>query len=73
MPRRKFKRSTVIPVALLIYLAIMSAIGYKSYRIGAMGAGEYFGIIALTIVIISMLHFFIKKREKIREEREKKL
>lgn len=73
MPSRKYKRSTVIPIALLIYLAIMSAIGYKSYRIGAMSAGEYFGIIAATLVVISLLHFFIKKREKIREERENNL
>lgn len=71
MASRKIKRSTIIPVALLAYLAVMSAIGYKGYRNGAMSAGEYFGIIGATLVVIALLHFFIKKREKIREEREK--
>lgn len=73
MPHRKFKRSTIIPAALLAYLAVMSVIGYKGYRNGAMGAGEYFGIIGATLVVITLLHFFIKKREKIREEQEKNL
>lgn len=65
----KIKRSTIIPVILLIYLAVMSVIGWKQYAIGAMTAGEYFGIIALTLIIIVMLHFNLKKRERLRSER----
>lgn len=66
---KKLKKSTIIPLALLIYLAVMSYMGLSYYY-----AGDYlyyFGIIGVTLIIIIILHFLIKKREKIREEREK--
>ena len=31
---------------------------------------QYFGIIAATIVVIVLLHFSLKKKERLREERE---
>lgn len=64
----KLKRSTVIPVVLLVYLAVMSYIGR-----GELYAGHYlyyFGIIGATLVVITLLHFFLKKREKLRRLRE---
>lgn len=73
MPRRKLKRSTAIPAALVAYLAVMSVIGYKGYRNGATSPGEYFGIIGATLVVIALLHFFIKKRERLRDEHDKNL
>lgn len=73
MQHKKIKRSTLIPSVLLVYLAVMSVIGYRTYSSGAMGPAEYFGIIGATLVVIAMLHFFIKKREKIRDERDKNL
>ena len=48
------KRSTWIPVLLLIYLAVMSYIGR-----GELAAGNYlyyFGLIFLTLVCILLLH-----------------
>lgn len=66
----KIKRSNLIPVILLIYLAIMSCIGWKQYALGQMSALEYFGIIAVTLAVIIMLHFNLKRRERLRAERE---
>ena len=45
----KIKRSTLIPAALLVYLAVMSSIGWKQYASGDMSAAEYFGIIGVTL------------------------
>lgn len=66
----KIKRSTLIPAALLVYLAVMSAIGWKQYAAGAMSAAEYFGIIAITLAVIVLLHFNLRRRERLRAERE---
>ncbi|MDE6240257.1 MAG: hypothetical protein K2M54_09785 [Muribaculaceae bacterium] len=65
----KIKRSTLIPVILLVYLAVMSTIGWKQYASGDMNATEYFGIIALTLAVIVALHFSLKRRERLRAER----
>lgn len=64
----KLKRSTVIPVVLLVYLAVMSYIGRGEFYAGHYL--YYFGIIGATLVVITLLHFFLKKREKLRRLRE---
>lgn len=66
----KIKRSTFIPLLLLVYLAVMASIGYKQYACGDMSAAEYFGIIAVTLVVIVFLHFNMKRRERLRAARE---
>lgn len=56
------KRSVVIPLILLIYLAVMSYIGR-----GEFFAGHYlyyFGIIGITLAAIILLHFTLRKRER---------
>ncbi len=58
------KRSTLIPSLLLIYLAIMSIIGWQGYSAGRITTFHYFGIIAITLVVIVLLHFSLKKREQ---------
>ena len=35
-----------------------------------MSATEYFGIIAITLAVIVLLHFNMKRRERLRAERE---
>lgn len=65
----KIKRSILIPSALLVYLAVMSVIGWKKYATGDMGATEYFGVIALTLAAIVLLYFNLKRRERLRAER----
>lgn len=66
---KKLKRSTVIPVVLAIYLAVMAYIGYPEYASGKMLALYYFGVIAATVVILVLLHFNLKRRERLRRER----
>ncbi|MBD5346455.1 MAG: hypothetical protein HDR92_04905 [Bacteroides sp.] len=64
----KIKRSTFLPIILLVYLGVMAYIGR-----GELAAGNYlyyFGIIGITLVCIVLLHFFLRKREKLRDERE---
>ncbi len=68
----KLKRSTVLPLALAVYLAVMAYIGYPEYASGKVSALYYFGIIAITIVILILLHFNLKRRERYRREREEK-
>lgn len=61
----KLRRSTVIPLILLVYLAVMSYIGFPEYQQGHYL--YYFGVIGVTLVIIGLLHLFLKKREKQRQ------
>lgn len=65
----KLKRSTLIPLFLLLYLAVMSVFGWRQYQSGALSATEFFGIIAITLVVIVLLHFNLKRRERLRQER----
>lgn len=67
------KKSTFIPVALLAYLGVMSYIGYPGYVSGEYSALYYFGIIIATLCVIVALHFSLKRRERLRQEREKDL
>lgn len=67
------KKSTLIPLVLLGYLGVMSYIGYPGYQSGLHSPLFYFGVIVVTLVIIALLHFNLKKREQLRSEREKDL
>ena len=60
--------STVIPVVLLIYLAAMSVIGFPEFQAG--NYLHYFGVIGATLLCIVLLHFSLKRRERLRKERE---
>lgn len=62
------KRSTIIPLALLAYLGVMSYIGLPKYYAGDYFG--YFGIIVGTLIVIVLLHFSLKRRERLRRERE---
>ncbi len=64
----KFKRSTVIPIMLLIYLGVMAYIGRGEFQAG--NYIYYFGIIGVTLLCIFLLHIFLRKRERLRNERE---
>lgn len=69
--RHRIPKSTFLPLILLAYLGVMSYIGYQGYRAGRMSATYYFGIIAITLVVITLLHIFLKKREKYRKSDDK--
>ena len=66
----KLNRSIIIPAVLVIYLAVMSYIGYPAYRSGEMSALYYFGVIGATLVVIFLLQLNLRKRERLRRERE---
>ena len=58
----KLRRSTIIPLVLLIYLAIMCWIGR-----GELAAGNYlyyFGIVGVTLIAIGLLHLTLRQRER---------
>ena len=65
----KIARSTLIPLILLVYLAVMSYIGYPAYADGRKSALYYFCVISKNIVVIILLHFILKHRERLRRER----
>ena len=68
---KRMKRSTVLPLILLIYLAGMAWISLKGVKSGETSYTTYFLTIAVTLALIVTLHFFLKRCEKLREEREK--
>lgn len=66
----KIKRSTAIPLILIAYLAVMAYIGYDEYAAGKTSPLMYFGVIAATLVIITLLHFNLKYREARRKQQQ---
>lgn len=57
----KLRKSTLLPLVLLVYLAVMSYIGR-----GELSAGNYlyyFGIIGVTLVCIMLLRLTLRQRE----------
>lgn len=67
---KKIPRSTLIPLLLLIYLAVMAYFGWADYAAGLSSALNYFGVLGVTLTIIVVLHFTIKRQERLRKERE---
>lgn len=68
---KKIKKSTWLPCLLLIYLSVMSAIGWQGYVAGKSTALYFFGSIAFTLLVIIALHFFLKKKESLQKNQEK--
>ena len=60
------KKSTYIPLLLTIYLGVMSYIGRDEFYAG--NYVYYFSIIGATLLCIVLLHFFLKKRDKLAQE-----
>lgn len=67
----KLRRPIVIPAVLLIYLAVMVVLGWPDYVRGATSPQLYFGGTALTLAVIVLLHFTLKKQEALRERRRR--
>lgn len=62
------KRSTIIPLALIIYLGVMCYVGRSIFFEGRYL--YYFGIISGSLLAIILLHFSLKRKERLRRERE---
>lgn len=62
---KKIKKSTLLPLLLLIYLAFMAYQGLPYLYAGRYA--YFFGILITTLTIIILLHFTLKHREKQKE------
>lgn len=62
------KRSTIIPLALLMYLGVMCYVGRSLFFEGRYF--YYFGVISASLLAIILLHFSLKRKERLRRERE---
>ncbi|MCH5328626.1 MAG: hypothetical protein J1E02_06365 [Coprobacter sp.] len=60
------KKSNLVTVVLLVYLAVMACIGWPHY-IGEGRYGEYIGIIAITLIAIFALRYVQGKKERMRD------
>lgn len=67
----KPKRSTVIPLCMLAYLAVMAWLGRS--RLAAGDYLYYFGVIGISLVIIVLLYFALRRKETLRQRREEEL
>lgn len=65
------KRSTVIPVLMLVYLAVMAWIGRSRLQDGEYL--YYFGVIGGSLVIIALLYWSLRRKEALRKRREDEL
>ena len=70
------KRYDIIALLLVIYLAVMAYFGRGMLLSGNYSQinnqEQYFSIIGVTLLVIFILRWAMKRREKIREERRKK-
>lgn len=65
----KISRPVLIPTLLLVYLIVLAVIGFADFQNGRTSAFQYFGTIAVTLAIIVLLHFSLKRRERLRNQR----
>lgn len=66
---KKSYKHIIIPLCLLIYLGIMAYIGREELQ-EQNGAIFYYGKIALGLLVLVMLHFVLKRKAKLRKQRE---
>ncbi len=66
----KIKRSTLVPLLLVVYLGVMVYLGWPDYKRGATSPALYFGGTAFTLAVIVLLHFNLKKRDALRRQRQ---
>lgn len=67
---KRLPRHITVPLLLLIYLSIMAWLGLDGLRSGATSPMQYFGTIALTLLVLVLLYFFLKKRDRLRRKRQ---
>lgn len=66
-------RYIVIPAALLVYLIIMAMYAYDSWAEGLMSSLQYFGTIGVTLAVIIVLSWSLRRRDRLRRERQQDL
>lgn len=66
----KIPKSTWLPAALAVYLVVMAYIGLDGLRSGQTSTAMYVSVLVVCIAVLVGLHFNLKKREKLKRERE---
>lgn len=66
----KLKRYDIVPLVLFVYLCVMVYLGYPDYVAGATSPLLYYGGTAFTLLVIVLLRFNLKKRDRYRRERK---
>lgn len=64
---RKTTKQFLLPAALFIYMAIMAYISYPRYKASG-NWGEYFAVIGISVVLVVLLFFLLKRKQKIRDQ-----
>ncbi len=65
----KISRAILVPAILLVYLAVMAYLGLSGLRSGQTTPTAYTATLVVSLVVIVLLHFFLKKRERLRRQR----
>ena len=65
----KYSRAIIVPALLLVYLAVMAYLGLDGLRSGQTSLAAYVATLVVSLGVIILLHFFLKKRERLRRER----
>lgn len=68
---KRIRKSVFIPSLLFIYLAIMAYMGRDKLLAG--NYLEYFGILIVTLLCITILFFTMRKQEQIRDRKQREL
>jgi LPXTG-motif cell wall-anchored protein len=63
---RKTKKQFFLPAVLLVYLAIMAYISYPRYKASG-NWGEYFAVIGISVALVVLLFFLLRRRQKFRD------
>ena len=66
---KKLRKYNLISLLLLIYTLVLAIFGWHQFE-GK--PAEFFGILSANIVVIVLLRFVLKRREKFREEMKKR-
>ncbi len=66
----KLQRNTYLPLILLIYLVVMACISYGGIERGEISLTMYILTILSSLCVIVALYYVIKRRDKLRRERE---
>lgn len=68
---KKLSKTQLLPLALLLYLAFMAHVGRSHLHAG--NTLYYYGVIVGSLVIIVLLYIVLRKRDRVRAERDEKL
>lgn len=66
---RHIKRHILVPAILLAYLGVMACLGLDGLRSGQTFPAQYAATVVITLAVIVALYFFLRRRDRLRDER----